>query len=95
MAAVANKPSLIEWKQYRFLIMDAPKSSNLEMYIKELRKSNVTDLVRACGQTYDGEEIERAGIKMHVRTFLCALLLFIICDINTKYRFLHLARARS
>ena len=67
MTALAAKPSHIEWQKYRFLIMDAPKSTNLHLYLRECKKHNVTDIVRVCEPTYDAAEVEAAGIAMHVR----------------------------
>ena len=37
----ANKPSLVEQGALRFVIMDAPHDSNIELYIKELAKYKV------------------------------------------------------
>ena len=37
----ANKPSLVEQGALRFVIMDAPHDSNIELYIKELAKYHV------------------------------------------------------
>ncbi len=63
--AQVSKPSLIEYDRFRFLIMDAPKESNLHLYIKECKKHGVTDVVRICENTYPAEEVEAAGIRMH------------------------------
>jgi len=49
----------------RFLIMDAPRQANLHLYIKELRKHHVTDVVRVCEPTYHKAELESAGICLH------------------------------
>lgn len=65
--AFTNKPSLVQWQNFSFLIMDAPNDANLHMYIKEMKKHNVTDLVRACEPTYVKEQVEAAGIHVHVR----------------------------
>lgn len=60
-----NRTSLIQFKQLSFVILDAPQDTNVHLYIKELKKQNVTDLVRACEVTYDKAPIEAAGIQVH------------------------------
>jgi len=60
-----NPPSLVEYKSLRFLIMDAPSTSNLEIYIQEMKKHNVTNLVRVCEPTYPKETVEANNIKVH------------------------------
>lgn len=64
-----NPPTFIEWAGRRFLIMDAPSEGNLELYLRELRRHRVTDLVRVCDPTYPREAVERAGIKVHEMLF--------------------------
>lgn len=66
--SIVNKPSLIEFKNLKFLIMDAPKPSNLHLYIKECKKYNVTTIVRISEPSYDKAEVEAAGIALHVRS---------------------------
>ena len=66
VSTIASKPTFIEWKHLRFLIMDAPKESNLHHYIRECKKHNVTRLVRISEPTYSKEEVEKAGIELHV-----------------------------
>jgi len=63
--SIGTKPTLIEVKPMRFLIMDAPRQANLHLYIKEMRKHHVTDVVRVCEPTYAGGELESAGICLH------------------------------
>lgn len=62
---IGTKPTLIEVKPMRFLIMDAPRQGNLHHYIKEMRKHHVTDVVRVCEPTYHGGELQNAGIQLH------------------------------
>lgn len=69
MIAPTNKPTLVQWEHLSFVIMDAPNDSNLHLYLKELKKNNVTDLVRACEVTYSRESVEAAGIKVHELEF--------------------------
>mmetsp|Transcript_26943 Transcript_26943/g.41316 ORF Transcript_26943/g.41316 Transcript_26943/m.41316 type:complete len:177 (+) Transcript_26943:1-531(+) len=63
--AMLTRPTLMEVKPMRFLIMDAPLQSNLHLYIKECRKHHVTDVVRVCEPTYSSNELANAGIKLH------------------------------
>ena len=65
MNAVA-KPSLIEYGPLNFLIMEAPKASNLHLYLKECKKFNVSHIVRISEPSYSVEEVEKAGIQLHV-----------------------------
>lgn len=59
--------TLVDWKKYRFLIMDAPNDVNLHIYVEQLQKHHVSDVVRVCEKTYDESKVESNGIKMHVR----------------------------
>lgn len=63
--SIGTKPTLIEVKAMRFLIIDAPRQANLHVFIKEMRKNHVTDVVRVCEPTYHGAELESAGISLH------------------------------
>jgi len=49
----------------RFLIMDAPRQGNLHLYIREMKRQNVTDIVRVCESTYDVADLRNAGISLH------------------------------
>ena len=60
-----QKPTLIEVKQMSFLIMDAPRQSTIHLYIKEMRKHSVCDVVRVCEPTYSRTELDAAGIGLH------------------------------
>jgi protein tyrosine phosphatase type IVA len=62
---IGTKPTLIEVSKMKFLIMDAPRSSNLHVYIREMRKQNVHDVVRVCEPSYHTGELENAGITLH------------------------------
>jgi len=66
MGFIGTKPTLLEvGPKLRFLIMDAPRQGNLHLYIKEMRKHSVTDLVRVCEPTYQTGELQNAGIATH------------------------------
>lgn len=65
-SSLVNKPSLIEWGPLKFLIMDAPKENNLHVYLKECKKYNVQHIVRISEPSYSKEEVEKAGIHLHV-----------------------------
>lgn len=45
--------------------MDAPRPSNLHLYVKECKKHNVTDIVRVCEPTYSKTDLINAGIQLH------------------------------
>lgn len=63
---IGSKPSVIRRGGMRFLVMDAPRQSNLHLYIRECRKQGVTDLVRVCEPTYNGDvDLANAGITLH------------------------------
>ena len=62
--AMVNRPSLIEYKQYRFLIMDAPTDANLPAYVDILKKKHAVALVRACEPTYKSDLVKAAGIRV-------------------------------
>lgn len=63
--SIGTKPTLIDVPPMKFLIMDAPRQANLHVYIKEMRKNHVTDVVRVCEPTYHGGELKNAGIELH------------------------------
>jgi protein tyrosine phosphatase type 4A len=67
---IGTKPTLVEKPPMRFLIMDAPRQSNLAYYIREMKKHNVTHVVRVCDPTYiAGSELANAGITLHEMEF--------------------------
>ena len=65
-AVLVSKPSIIEWNKLKFMIMDAPKESNLHLYLKECKKNNVLHIVRISEPSYSIAEVEKAGISLHV-----------------------------
>lgn len=64
-----NPLSFVEWNGLKFLIMDAPSPSNLDIYIKEMRNWGVKEMVRLCDSTYSADEIRRASINLHELVF--------------------------
>mmetsp|Transcript_1976 Transcript_1976/g.2467 ORF Transcript_1976/g.2467 Transcript_1976/m.2467 type:complete len:238 (-) Transcript_1976:287-1000(-) len=63
---IGSKPTLISVPPMRFLIMDAPRQSNLHLYIRECSRHGVTDIVRVCEPTYVADnDLRNAGIELH------------------------------
>lgn len=69
MSGVANKPSFLEYKGQRFLIIDAPTDRNVAHYIREFKKYGVTDLVRACDPSYSTDAVVASGVEVHEMAF--------------------------
>jgi len=61
---LVNRPTFIDYKQYKFLVMDAPTDQNLPAYVEALKKKNATWVVRACEGTYSVQPLLAAGIKV-------------------------------
>jgi hypothetical protein len=62
----ANPPSFIQFKNWNFLITDAPSSNALDPFIKLLRSHNVHHVVRACDPSYEVEKLKKKKIEVHV-----------------------------
>jgi protein tyrosine phosphatase type IVA len=62
---IGSRPTLISVPPMRFLIMDAPRQSNLHIYIKEMKKNSVSHVVRVCEPTYSKAELDNAGMNLH------------------------------
>lgn len=60
-----NPPSLVEYKNLRFLITDTPNDNNILSYLHEMQKHQTTDVVRACKGSYSIEPLTAAGIEVH------------------------------
>jgi len=67
--SLPNPPSVVEFKSSKFLIFDAPTDSNLDLYIKEFKRHNVTNLVRACDPSYVTDKLIQEGIQIHELPF--------------------------
>lgn len=62
---IGTELTLIEVNSMRFLIMDAPRTNNVHVYLKEMTKHHVTDVVRVCEPTYPTTDLKNAGIALH------------------------------
>lgn len=62
---MAKRPehSEILYKQMRFLITDRPSDLLMDRFIEDLRRYNVTDVVRVCEPSYDNAKLIAAGIN--------------------------------
>lgn len=63
--SIGTKPTLIEVKPLKFIIMDAPRPNNLHVYLKEMKKHHVSHVARMCEPTYSVQELQQAGILVH------------------------------
>ena len=75
---MSSEPSLIEFMEQpfnlRFIITEAPKDTNLHVFIKLFKKHNVSSVVRISEPRYRKESVEEAGISLHVSTFSLDLI---------------------
>eukprot|EP00300_Choanocystis_sp_HF-7_P007391 c15273_g1_i2.p2 GENE.c15273_g1_i2~~c15273_g1_i2.p2 ORF type:complete len:105 (+),score=15.94 c15273_g1_i2:100-414(+) len=69
MNNAAHGPSLIEFKNKRFLITSSPTNDNLPQHLVAFQKHGVTDLVRTCEPSYSDAPLESAGITVHPLPF--------------------------
>ncbi|KAG0223501.1 protein-tyrosine phosphatase-like protein [Mortierella sp. GBAus27b] len=60
-----NPPAVVEYKNMRFLISDAPSDSNLSLYVAEFERHLVKDVIRVCDPTYGTGPLEKMGIQVH------------------------------
>jgi protein tyrosine phosphatase type IVA len=63
--SIGTKPTLIDVPPMHFLIMDAPRQSNLHVYIRDMAKHGVAHVVRVCEPTYHAGELQSAGMTLH------------------------------
>jgi len=61
---MATTPSLITYKNLRFLITDGPCEANLPSYIEMLKTYNVKKVVRVCSITYSSQLMKDHDIKV-------------------------------
>ncbi|KAL5282156.1 PTP4A1 family protein [Megaselia abdita] len=57
-------PALIEFKGMKFLITDRPSDITINHYITELKKNNVSTVVRVCEPSYKTDELIQQGINV-------------------------------
>jgi len=57
-------PSEIVYKNMKFLIMDRPTDATIGAFIEELKRKNVTEVVRVCEPTYKKDALETYGINV-------------------------------
>lgn len=62
---IGSRPTPISVPPMSFLIMDTPRQKNLYLYIKEMKKHSVSDVVRVCERTYEQGELDSAGMRLH------------------------------
>ncbi|ORZ09076.1 protein-tyrosine phosphatase-like protein [Lobosporangium transversale] len=68
LAPLGKQLTLIEppmTKGIRFLILDCPTDSTLPFYLAELKRNNVTDVVRCCEPTYSTATLQAENISVH------------------------------
>jgi protein tyrosine phosphatase type 4A len=68
-SSLANRPSLIEYNNFKFLVMDAPTDANIQHYIEILKKNDASVLVRACEPTYSANSIIDSGVRVEEMAF--------------------------
>lgn len=62
---LGTKPTFLEKGNMRFYITDAPRQSNLHLYVKEMQKHHVKEVCRFCEPTYRADDFQSAGIGVH------------------------------
>lgn len=58
-------PVSIGYKNFNFLITDRPSDQTIYIYTNELKKHNVTAVVRVCEPSYNTSYLENVGIEVH------------------------------
>ncbi|ELK18119.1 Protein tyrosine phosphatase type IVA 1 [Pteropus alecto] len=57
-------PVEIAYTNMRFLIAHSPTNASLNKFLQELKKNNVTTIVRVCEATYNTTILEKEGIQV-------------------------------
>eukprot|EP01116_Phalansterium_solitarium_P013684 TRINITY_DN31084_c0_g1_i1.p1 TRINITY_DN31084_c0_g1~~TRINITY_DN31084_c0_g1_i1.p1 ORF type:complete len:164 (+),score=7.44 TRINITY_DN31084_c0_g1_i1:193-684(+) len=68
-SAIPNPPAVIEYKNWRFFLCDAPNDANLDIYLQEFLKHHVVQVVRACAPSYSTEKLLAKGILVQEMPF--------------------------
>lgn len=61
----AGAISVIDVPGMKFIIHDCPSDQNIQEYLREFQRYNVTDVVRVCEPSYDAEHLKKEGIEVH------------------------------
>eukprot|EP00700_Malawimonas_jakobiformis_P000808 EC719539.1.p2 GENE.EC719539.1~~EC719539.1.p2 ORF type:complete len:119 (+),score=6.81 EC719539.1:107-463(+) len=68
--ASPRAPSLIEYQDWRFLIIDSPTEATLSEAVKVLQKFHVKHIVQVCVERfYSDEPLHQVGIETHEFSF--------------------------
>ncbi|KAL3836130.1 hypothetical protein ACJMK2_021581 [Sinanodonta woodiana] len=59
------EPTFIEYMDMKFLLMEQPTDGTINIYLEELNRHDVKDLVRVCEPTYKTDMLERNGIRVY------------------------------
>ncbi|XP_075855450.1 protein tyrosine phosphatase type IVA 1-like [Microcebus murinus] len=61
-----NRPAPVEiaYRNMRFLMMHNPTKTSFNRFLQELKKNEVTTLVRVCEATYNATILEKEGIQV-------------------------------
>uniref|UniRef100_A0A8C8ZHT6 protein-tyrosine-phosphatase n=1 Tax=Prolemur simus TaxID=1328070 RepID=A0A8C8ZHT6_PROSS len=61
-----NCPAAVEiaYRNMRFLLMKNPAKSSFYRFLQELKKNEVTTIVRVCEATYSSTSLEKEGIQV-------------------------------
>ncbi|KAK9708531.1 pKID domain [Popillia japonica] len=58
-------PSEIQCKGFKFLITDRPSDQTIQSYLQELKRHNVTAVVRVCEPSYQTADLQNEGINVY------------------------------
>ena len=69
--SLLNKPTFLEYKKGKYLILDSPTDENAQAYLDLLLSRQVKFVVRTCKPTYDKKVFEEANISIQVIYLVC------------------------
>ena len=61
--------TVIEYKNLKFVIFDAPTNKNIHIYLQKLKNLNVTHVVRVCDSSYNENVFIQNGISVITMPF--------------------------